>query len=114
MNELQQLVRRFVSGDLNYNQFRREFGPIFSRSDAERAIARICELVESECSAFEHGIIDEQGLKIVFNLQIAWPNVPPRNVPNPVQQIQLNGAGHLLLQPDAARNDVPRVRMIAA
>ena len=84
MNELRQLARRFVSGEIDYKQFRREFGPFFSRSDADPSISRVCEMIESESSAFEHGIINEMGLRLVL-VQIAYGVVDSRTVNNPVQ-----------------------------
>ena len=113
MNELQQLVRRFLNGELSYRQFRRAFGPIFSRSDADQSISRGCEWIESECSAFEHGIIDEMGLKLALNMNIAWPGVQPRNVANPVEKIRINNPVHLVITPNEASNEIARVRMVA-
>jgi hypothetical protein len=112
MNELQQLVRRFVSGELNYRQFRQEFGPFFSRSDVEPVLSRVCEWIESECSAFEHGIIDDAGLRLGFNMNIAWAGIQPRNVPNPIRGIKIDSA-HLGIAPNEARNDVARVHVHA-
>lgn len=114
MNELRQLVRRFLSGELNYKQFRREFGPFFSRSDADPLISKVCELIESECSAFEHGIIDAMGLKVGLSIKVAWSGAPSRNANNPVQRIQINTQqAFLVIQPNEARNAPAPVQLIA-
>src|SRR5574337_2076949 len=84
MNELRQLVRRFVSGELDYREFRREFGPFFSQSDAHVSISKVCELIESECSAFEHGIINQDGLKLALNINFVWAGIASRTATNEV------------------------------
>lgn len=96
MDELRQLLRRFIGGEVAYREFRREFGRFFAMADAEPSIAGdVCVLIESECSAFEHGIIDLDGLKIGLSVQVAWAGAVPRTVSsevtitfNPQQQEQ--------------------------
>jgi len=70
MDQLRQLLRRFVSGEVAYREFRQEFGRFFAEGDADLAIGNICLLVESECSAYEHGIINIDGLKLGLQIQV--------------------------------------------
>lgn len=113
MDQLRQLVRRFVSGELEYRQFRREFGPFISHGDQNPALGKVCELIESECSAFEHGIINEFGFKLGLNMEFAWAGVEPRTTANPLT-IQINAQQpQQMIWPNDARNEVSVMQLIA-
>jgi hypothetical protein len=64
MNELKQLVRRWLAGDLDYAQFRREFVQRFQGvENADEAVEVAANAIESDCSDYSENLIDVDTLK---------------------------------------------------
>jgi len=64
MNELRQLVRRWLAGNLEYPAFRREFVQRFQTVlNADPAVETAANVIESDCSDYSEGLIDVNALK---------------------------------------------------
>lgn len=73
MERLLQVVRRYVSGEIGYGNFRNQFVRFMAESDLDRVVERLYSFVESGCSAFDNGYINQNELR--SRLQHAVP--PP-------------------------------------
>src|SRR5437879_1131760 len=113
MDQLRQLVRNFASGQIEYRQFRRELAPFISQGDQDPVLGKVCEFIESECSAFEHGILNDYGLRLGLNMQFAWAGVGPRTTSNEIT-VQINAQQpQQMILPNDARNQVSVAHLIA-
>jgi hypothetical protein len=73
INQLRQLVSRYVAGSIGYEPFRHEFVSRFlAASDADILVKRLYNAIESACSARDHNYIDEPGLKTALS-ELAKP-----------------------------------------
>lgn len=76
MNQLRELARRYVAGEINYAAFRQELVAVFQpASDNDALVEQLYDIFESGCSAFAHGILDEAGLKNLLSKSATQPQM---------------------------------------
>lgn len=81
INQLRELVQRYVAGVIDYRAFRQQLAPLFvAGSDSGDAnIEHLLNSIESRCAALDHALILESRLKFVlgtFSSQAPQFNVP--------------------------------------
>ena len=63
VNQLRQLVRRFIAGQVQYGPFRNEFVRFMAASDVDANVEALFNNIEAACSALDHGFISEANLR---------------------------------------------------
>jgi hypothetical protein len=78
IERLRQLVQRYITGEIDYANFRNNFVRFLAASDNDALVERLYDVIESACSAFDHNYLNEIALKGQL-AHAAWP--PSMNAP---------------------------------
>lgn len=93
LSELRSLVRRYVDGEVAYDEFRSEFVPQYLsvRHEDVRIEQDVCA-IERDCSDYDEGDISEQELREYLSEVATAPIITVRDAPQSTESFSANNA----------------------